>query len=388
MRVVCLQENLSKALNVVGRAVATRTTLPVTQNILLATDQGRLKLTATNLEIAITTWVGGKVEAEGALTIPARILTDFVSSLPEGQVEIVMTTKPLGIHLACGRFEGRVLGTDAEEFPPIPTVEGGVGITIAPKALRSAIEQVAFAAATEDSRPVLTGVNMEVENDQVTFAAADGFRLAVRTATLASPVSEAVGFIVPGRTFKEVDRLLVDQELPVEFMVTPQRSQAMFKLKNVELVTQLIQGAFPNYRQLMPQSYGTRTVMASQDFARAVRSASIFARDGSGIVRVQVFPAAKGATGKVVVSARAEELGDNTGEIDAEVEGTEAKIAFSSKYLTDVLSIIGTERLALDTTTASSPGVIRPVVSGKKGEGPAVASESYTHVVMPMFVQW
>ena len=189
MRLTCLQENLSKALNIVGRAVATRTTLPVTQNVLLSTDQGRLKLSATNLEIAINTWIGGKIETDGAITVPARLLADFVGSLPVGPIDIVMTPKPLGIQLTCGRFEGRLLGTDAEEFPPIPSVAEGIGVSILPKTLRAAINQVAFAAATEDSRPVLTGVKIELEGDTVTLAAADGFRLAVHTAKLASPIA-------------------------------------------------------------------------------------------------------------------------------------------------------------------------------------------------------
>ena len=377
MRFTCLQENLNRALNTVGRAVATRTTLPVTQNVLLATDQGRIKLSATNLEIAITTWIGGKIEAEGAITVPARLLTDFVSSLPEGQIDIAMTPKPLGIQLTCGRFEGRVLGTDAEEFPPIPSVEEGVGASIAPKTLRAAIDRVAFAAATEDSRPVLTGVKMEMEGDRVTFAAADGFRLAVHTAALASPVPEPTSFIIPARTLRELERLLADQEEPVEFTVTPQRSQAMFRLKSVELVSQLVQGTFPDYQQLVPQSFGTRTVVALQEFGRATRTAAIFARDGSGVVRIQVLPGSNGDGGKMVISARAEELGDNTGEVDAKVEGEEAKIAFSSKYLSDVLGVLSQEEVALETTTPSSPGVIRPV-----------GDTDYVHVIMPMFVQW
>ena len=377
MRLTCLQENLNRALNIVGRAVATRTTLPVTQNVLLATDQGQLKLSATNLEIGISTWIGGKIESEGAITVPARLLTDFVSSLPEGQIDLAMTPKPLGIQLTCGRFEGRILGTDAEEFPPIPSVEEGVGVSILPKTMRAAINQVAFAAATEDSRPVLTGVKMELEGDRVTFAAADGFRLAVHKATLASPVAEPTSFIIPARTLMELNRLLADQEEQVEFTVTPQRSQAMFRMKNVELVSQLVQGTFPNYQQLIPQSHGTRAVVKLQDLSRATRAAAIFARDGSGIVRIQILTGSNGVGGKLIVSARAEEVGDNTGEIDATVEGEEAKIAFSSKYISDVLTVISQDEVALETTTASSPGVLRPV-----------GVEDYVHVVMPMFVQW
>ena len=383
MRFTCLQENLSKALNTVGRAVATRSTLPVTQNVLMTTEEGRIKLTATNLEIAITTWIGGKVDEEGSVTVPARLLTDFVSSLPEDQIEVRQTPKPLGIELTSGRFEGRILGTDAEEFPPIPTVEDGVGVAMEAKVLRDAIDKIVFAAATEDSRPVLTGVKLEMEGDSVTFAAADGFRLAVQTANLASPVAEPVGCIIPARTLSELQRLLADQEDPVEFMVTPQKSQILFKLKNAELVSQLVQGKFPNYNQLIPETHSTRSIMSLRDFSRAIRTASIFARDGSGIVRIQAMPGADGSPGRVIISARAEELGDNTGVIDAAIDGEEAKIAFSSKYLTDVLGVLGSGQVALETTTPSSPGVIKPVSSNGSSD-----ESSYVHVVMPMFVQW
>ncbi|PKB65592.1 MAG: DNA polymerase III subunit beta [SAR202 cluster bacterium Io17-Chloro-G3] len=378
MKLSCLQENLSKALGIVGHAVATRSTLPITQNILMSTDQGRLKLSATNLEIAMTTWVGAKISDEGAVTVPARLLADFVTSLPQGQVEIAMIPKPRGIQVTCGRFEGRIMGTDPEEFPPIPSVQEGVGVTVPSQQLRQAINRVVFAAATEDSRPVLTGVKVELEGNKMTLAAADGFRLAVHGASLGSPVSEDTDFIIPARTLTELNRLLGDQTEAVEFTVTPQRSQALFRLQNVELVTQLVQGAFPNYRQLIPQSYGTRTIVSLKEFLQASHAASIFARDGGGIVRVQVIPGTGGGSGKLVVSARAEEVGDNQGEIDAVVEGPETKIAFSSKYLSDVLSILDEKgEVALETTTSSSPGVFRSVVD-----------DGYVHVIMPMFVQW
>ncbi|MBI4311669.1 MAG: DNA polymerase III subunit beta [Chloroflexi bacterium] len=377
MKVICLQENLSKALGIVGRAVATRTTLPVTQNVLMSTDQGRLKLSATNLEIAISTWVGGEVRAEGSLTVPARLLTDFVNSLPAERIEIVMTPRPLGIHLESGRSKASIHGTDAEEFPPIPTVEAGVGGAITPKALRTAIGLVAFAAATDDSRPVLTGVRIELEGDKATFAAADGFRLAVHTAPLAEPAAEPMSFIIPAKTLRELDRLVADQQEPVEFTVTPQRSQVLFRLANVELVSQLVQGTFPNYKQLIPQTFGTRTLVSREAFTRVTRTASIFARDGSGIVRLHIIPGAEASQSTMEVSARAEELGENTGEVDVKAEGGEAKIAFNSKYLNEVLGVLSQEEIALETTTPSSPGVIRPV-----------GVDNYTHVIMPMFVQW
>ena len=377
MRLSCLQENLSRGLTVVGRAVATRTTLPITQNVLISTDQSRLKLSATNLEIAISTWIGAQVEEEGAITVPARLLTEFVSSLPSERIDVESTAQPKGLALRCARFEANINGTDAEDFPPIPTVESGVTARVERGVLRDAIDYVAFAAATEDSRPVLTGIKVEMSGDDFTFAAADGFRLAVFKQKLASEVDEDLSFIVPARALQEVNRLIGSQEGPVEFMVTPSKSQVLFRLEGVEIVSQLIQGTFPNYSQLIPDKYEARVVVERAAFLRATRTASIFARDGSGIVRLQAT-AADGAPGRLTISSRAEELGDNQGEIDATIEGgEESKIAFNSKYLAEVLDVLGEGEVSLETTTPSSPGVLR-------GSG----NDSYVHVVMPMFVQW
>ena len=377
MRLSCLQENLSRGLSVVGRAVATRTTLPITQNVLISTDQSRLKLAATNLEIAISTWIGAQIEEEGSITIPARLLTEFANSLPAERIDITSVAQPKGLALKCARFEANMNGTDAEDFPPIPTVESGVIGKVEAQVLRDAITHVAFAAATEDSRPVLTGVKVEIVGEDFTFAAADGFRLAVYKGKLAEPVSEEISFIIPARAFQEVNRLIGSQEALVEFTVTPSKSQALFRLDNVEVVSQLIQGTFPNYAQLIPQSYDTKAVVDLEEFLRATRTAAIFARDGSGIVRVQVTGAANGSQGQLSISSRAEEVGDNQGEIDAKVEGGEAKIAFNSKYLSDVLDVLGKGEVALESTTSSSPGVLRPL-----------DKEGYVHVIMPMYVQW
>jgi DNA polymerase-3 subunit beta len=343
----------------------------------METDQSRLKLSATNLELAITTWVGAKVEEEGAMTIPARLLTDFINSLPSEQVDMEMTPRPLGIRFQCARFEAHINGADAQEFPPIPTVEQGVTARIDPQVLRTAISRVVFAAASEETRPVLTGIKLEITGQQFTLAGADGFRLAVYKGSLLEPAPEDAEAIVPARTLSELQRLLVDQDEPVELVITPSKSQILVHLKGVELVSQLIQGTFPNYAQLIPQSTGTRAVVDLQEFSRAARAASIFARDGGGIIRLQMMPGADGRAGEMVITSSAEEAGNNEGKIDAKVEGDEAKIAFSSRYLTDVLSVLERGEVALETTTPSSPGVVKPV-----------GNEDYVHVVMQMFVQW
>jgi len=377
MKLSCLQENLNRGLNVVGRAVATRATLPITNNVLLATEKSRLKLVATNLEMAISCWIGAKVEEEGTITVPARLLTEFISSLPSEKVDITLSPQTKTLGLKCARFEARISGIDAKDFPPIPKVEGGITTKVEVDALRQGIIQVAFAAATEESRPVLTGVDAKFEGDLLTLAAADGFRLAVYKLPVVEPVSQNTEVIIPARTLFELNRLMAEQEEAVEITANPNKGQALFRLKNVELVSQLIQGSFPNYAQLIPQSYTTRAVVSVTDFLRATKTASIFARDGSGIVRLMIAPGGELTPGKLVISARSEEIGDDVGEIDALVEGAEAKIAFNGKYLTDVLSVLHEAQVAVETTSPSSPGVIRPV-----------GADNYIHVVMPMFVQW
>jgi len=377
MRLSCLQENLNKGLSVVGRAVAARTTLPITNNVLLATDQSRLKLVATNLEMAISCWIGAKVEEEGAITVPARLLTEFIASLPSDRVDISLPPQSRSLELKCARFEARISGVDAKDFPPIPKIDEGTTTRVEVGALRQGISQVVFAAATEESRPVLTGVNAEFNGDLLTLAAADGFRLAVYKLPLAVPVSQETEAIIPARTLAELNRLLVDQEEPVDITVNPNKSQVLFRLKNIELVSQLVQGAFPKYAQLIPQSYNTRAVVDVAEFLRATKTASIFARDGSGIIRLVMASGGELTPGKVTISAQSEEMGDDVGEIDAMVEGEEAKIAFNGKYLIEVLGVLHEAQVALEITNPSSPGVIRPV-----------GVDNYIHVVMPMFVQW
>jgi len=377
MKLSCLQENLNWGLGIVGRAVPTRTTLPITNNILLETDQSRLKLVATNLEMAISCWIGAKVEEEGTITVPAKLLMEFISSLPKDKVDVAMAPKTKTLSVRCARYEARISGMDAKDFPPIPTVEQGIGTSIDVEALRQAITQVVFAAASEESRPVLTGVDAKFEGSNLTLAAADGFRLAVYKLGLSKPLSQKIEVIIPSRTLAELNRLMTDQEEPVEVTVNPNKSQILFKLKNIELVSQLIQGTFPQYEQLIPQSTGTKATVDVAEFLRATKTAAIFARDGTGIVRLIIAPGGELTPGKMTVSARSEEIGEDVGEIDAIVQGNEAKIAFNGKYLTDVLNVIKEAQVALETTSPSSPGVIKPV-----------GADNYVHVVMPMFVQW
>jgi DNA polymerase-3 subunit beta len=375
VKVQVLQENLQRGLSIVGRAVATRSTHPMTANVLLQTNQGRLKLVATDLDISISTWIGAKIDEEGATTVQARLISDFVSSLPPATVNLEIPDRSRQLKLACARNEASMSAMDAEDFPLVKSIDDGVRIQLDPKAFRRAIERVEFAAASDDSRPVLTGVHFKTDGSRLTLASADGFRLAVSDITLASAPSESIEVIVPARALREVARLLGDSNEPIEMRVNPARSQVLFSITDTEMVAQLIQGTFPNYSQLIPAQYNTRCIVDVDEFKRETRIAAIFARDGSGIIRL-VMAAANGQSGKLTISARADEVGDNEGSIDATIEGDAAKIAFNMRYLQDVLGALS-GKVALETTSPSSQGVFRP-----EGE------TDYVHVVMPMFVAW
>jgi DNA polymerase-3 subunit beta len=374
VKISCLQENLAKGLSIVGRAVASRSTLPVLSNVMLATDSGRLKLSATNLELGINCWVGAKVTEEGATTVPARLLTDFVNSLPPEQIDLELAVRTQTLNARCARFEANIKGIDAQEFPIIPTADDGEhAIRLEPEALRQMIDQVVFAAATDESRPILTGVLARFEGDRLTMAAADGFRLSVRGAPLAQPVDETIEVIIPARALGELARISADQEDWVEVVITPARNQILFHLRDIDLVSQLIEGRFPDYRQIIPSSHTTRTVLDTSGFLKVARVSHLFARDAANIVRLEVAPGDELMPGHITLAATSAELGDNVGQLDASIEGDPLEIAFNAKYLIDVLSVMDTAQVALETSSASSPGVLRPI-----------GDDDFVHVIMPM----
>ncbi|NUQ37281.1 MAG: DNA polymerase III subunit beta [Caldilineales bacterium] len=379
MRVSVLQENLAKGLAIVGRAVATRSTLPVLGNILLETDQSQLKLAAMNMEIGINCWIGAMIEEEGATTVPARLLGEFVNSLPKERIDMTLEVRTQTMHLSCARYEANIKGIDASEFPIIPTHRRQAGlptIAVSPDKLRRMIEQVAFAAATDESRPTLTGVYTRFDGDRLTMAATDGFRLALRSTLLDEPAPVALGVIIPARALSELGRIIaaldLDEEQEVEVTVTEARNQIMFHLPGVDLVSQLIEASFPDYTKIVPTSYNTRMVVNTAEFLKAMRVAYLFARDGANIVRLNILP---GDAGRILLTATSAEMGDNEADVDAQIEGEGLQVAFNAKFMIDVLNVIDTPEVIFEVVSAARPGLFRPVGAG---------AEEYTHVIMPM----
>jgi len=377
MRLSCQQEDLHRGLSAVSRAIPSRSTLPITQHILMDVGDSSVTLSATDAEtIAITYTIRADVEEPGSITMPSRLLADFIATLPHQPIVMTLAERSRQVSLACARNTASIGGMDPDDFPPIPSVQGGDAIHIDAARLRAGIAQTVFAAATDDSRPVLTGVHFHFKDKKLRLAAADGFRLSVHTLDIDSNVERTA--IVPARALGELGRLLQEaSDGQVEVTFNQTGTQVQFDVGHARLIANLIQGTFPNYDQLIPATYGTRTEVSVGDFMRETRIASIFARDGSGIVRIIATPGEGRDPGRLMLTARAEEVGDNEGVLDAVVEGQESKIAFNGRYLSDVLNVMDTDRVAIETTSPSSPGVLRPV-----------GDDRFVHVVMPMFVQW
>jgi DNA polymerase-3 subunit beta len=393
MRLSVLQENFAKGLSIVGRAVSSRSTLPVLGNILLSTDDNRLKLAATNLEVGVSCWLGAQVEDDGAITLPARLLTDWVSSMQPDRIDMEMVVRQMSMHLKCGRSESNIKGIDASEFPLIPTADGANALGLPAATLRKIIDQVAFAAADakDTSRPALTGVLAKFEGDRLTLAATDGYRLSVRRTLLPAAAPADISIVIPARSLGEVSRISgeADPDRPVEITVAQARNQILFRLfgkgegekgafHQVDLVSQLIDAKFPDYHAIMPKGHNTRTVLDTAAFLRALKVASLFARDASDRVVFTITPGSDTLPGQITLRATSAEAGDNVSDLDALVEGVPIEVAFNVRYMIEVLSVIDTPQVVLETTRSDRPGVFRPV-----GSGP----EEFAHVIMPMQLQ-
>src|SRR5687767_5585694 len=311
MRVTVLQENLARGLGIVSKAVSPRSTLPVLANILIASDEGRLRLSATNLEMGITCWIAARIEEEGSTTVPARTFADLVGTLPGDQVLLKLDTSTQTLNVRGGTSTNDIKCIDAQEFPPLPVPDFDGAVQINVGDFREMIHQVAFAASSDEARPVLMGVLVQVDKDKLTMAAADGFRLSVRKAVLSAPSAASVSAIVPAQALKELARVATDGEEPIYMVLPKGRGQVVFRVKDVEVVSQLIDGTFPDFQQIIPRSYKSRTLVSTSSLLKACKQAEIFAREGSNVVRLNIKNSGELQPGEVEISAHSEETGSN-----------------------------------------------------------------------------
>jgi DNA polymerase-3 subunit beta len=378
LKVTLPQETLKRGLRIVSHAVAEKSALPVLGNILLASDgQNRLKLTATDLHIGITIWLEAVVQEEGSITVPAKLLTDVVGSLPNDTITLTVDSQTQSVNVTCGLFEANIKGIEAEEFPLVPSIVAAEAqhASFVTADLRSVAEQVAVVAATEDTRPVLTGVLMRLKDSTATFVASDGIRLAVRTLTLSEPVATPLEVIIPAQALRDLRRISAEVET-IAVAVSNERGQLMFRAGDVELITRLIDGTFPNYERILPRRHTTRAVLETQEFGRAVKLASYFAAGSANVVRLTLEPGGAQGSSRLTISANATDVGGNTGEVDGAVEGEGGQIALNVALLAEAIATIATPQLALEIQTPLHPAVFTPI-----------GAEGYVHIMTPMTVR-
>jgi DNA polymerase-3 subunit beta len=378
LNVDVLQENLSRALSLVTRAVDSRPTLPVLANVRLEARDASLTVSATNLELSISTTIGAKVQTPGAVTLPAKTFSELVANLSPERVTLTLEPATSTVKIACGTTQGHLKGLPVSEFPLLPTAER-TDLALPGDVLKQMIGETLFAAAKEDNRPILTGLYFALEGDTLTMAAADGYRLALRTARLDGqlwgPLTEMV---IPARSLAEVARMLGDDDVCIT-LPDPLRQACdtvIFQSGATTVTTQLIDGRFPDFGAIIPKSYSTAATVYTTDLLRACKRAEIFARDSANSVTVRVTPSGAGyGPGEVMVAGKSAERGDNEGVIDASVEGEPLETSFNVRYLIDALNAVSEERVVLESNGPAHPGVLKP-------EG----REDWLVVTMPMSI--
>lgn len=372
MIVSVLQENLANSLNIVTKAVDSNPPLPVLANVLLETEDSRLKISATNLDMSISAWIGAKVEQSGSITLPARTLSEYVGMLSRERVDMRLDTSTHTLQMRCGIQTSSIRGIDADEFPPINHNEAA-DLQLEGETLREMILQTAFAAAREQNRPILTGVYLQLDGNTMTMAAADGYRLAVRTAEISESFDERRDMVIPARTMNEIARIVEDDQ-EVGLALPNQRNSVTFFAPNVLVSSQLLDGRFPDFASIIPRSFVTSTVMYTADLLVVCQRAEVFARDNANSASLSVKPAANpGEPAEVLIVGKSAERGDSEGMLDATAEGEALDISFNIKYLIDVLRVIKEERVIFQSNGPENPGVLKPE-----------NRDDFVHVVMPM----
>lgn len=366
MNISILQENLLSALTKTGRNLSNKPQLPVLQDVLIKTEDGRIVLTTTNLETTEIVKTGGKIEKEGEICVQSHLLTELVSSLPQETVRLV--AKDGNLNVSCSGVEATIPGIPGSEFPPLPKQGKGSCAILDKEGFLSALGSVIFSAATDEGRPLLTGVKVLVGGEDMTLAATDGYRLSVKK--FKSPLKTDLDLVIPARALTEVLKTGAEDKggKTILFSETSD-GQLWFVIGDTEIITRKIDGEYPDFKKIVPTKFTTRVVFDKEELSRAVKSAAIFARDNANIIRVHV------ENQTVRVSANTPAVGENKVEIDTKVNGEGGDIAFNSRFLSELLMNFPGKELIFEMTGSLNPGVFRPL-----------KDESFLHIIMPVRV--
>ncbi len=366
MRIICTQENLNHGLSIVSQAVGTDATLPVLANVLIQTENGQLKLSATDIKTGITVKIRGKVEEPGSVTVPAKLLSEYVRSLPPENITLQSQDKILKI--SCGDFNATLNGIDPEEFPLIPKIKDKKICTVSASDFVSLISKVVFAAASDESRPELAGVFMSFVGSQLTLAATDSYRLAEGIISGAKIEGKPKNAIVPSRTFAELLHI-IGQETEEKLIISLSDNEMMFEYGDSSLVTRLVEGQYPDYKQIIPDNFQTEALYDRDQLLQGIKVTGLFSREGANDIRFEFNVPAQITS----LEASSSQVGKNNSKIKAKIKGETSEVIFNHRYLLDGLNCLKDEQVQFLTNSSSGPGVFK---SAKK--------DGYTYVVMPI----
>lgn len=371
MKLSLLQENFNTALGNVSRFVSSKSQLPILNNILLSTDNGRLKLSATNLELSINYWIGAKIEEEGSITIPAKEITEFVSYLSSGKLDLILNENNL-LTLSSAKTESSFTTVPSTDYPEFPKIDTNTIFELDLSILNQAISQLAFAAATDDTRPTLTAILCQFSSDNLTLVATDGFRLSFKNIKLVNPINlntDQITFLIPAKSLIEVTKLAKNAS-KLKIGLTTDGHQVVFVLDDIELVSRLIEGDFPPYQRIMPETFTTKLYLNKDEFAQAVKIASVFAKESANVVKLNI------KTNSVDLTANAPQVGQNKASVESKVEGETLEIAFNYKFLTDFLNVCKSQEILIELNEPLTPGSFHDQ-----------SDPNFTHIIMPVRLQ-
>ncbi|MFA7308978.1 MAG: DNA polymerase III subunit beta [Patescibacteria group bacterium] len=369
MKITCVQENLAKALIHSSRLISLRSTLPILENVLLTTDQGRLKISATDLELGINYWIGVKIEEDGGVAVPSRLITEFVSNIREEKINLITST--FDVKIEGEKYNATIKGMNPEDFPTIPDISNHHLFSIPVKQLQSAISQVIFSAAGDNTRPTLAGVLIKYEKETLKMVATDSYRLAEKTIKVSATDKKAFQCIVPSRTINEVGKLLKDAGEKID--ICYDGNQILFDFGSIHLISRLIDGQYPNYEQIIPVSFETFITVEKDELMNVCKVASLFARESANSIKLRIMPGDEDGKGSLMISGQGVQIGESTNSIPVTFQGKEIEISFNAKYLLDVLPTITEKTIEMKFSGPASPGVMY-------GAG----KDDYVYLIMPL----
>ncbi len=368
MKLTCSQKNLKFALDIVSLAVNNSSTLPVLNNILLKASNKKLFLSATNLEIAINYSIAADVKNEGSITVPAKLIANYVSLLQDGEVELKVDGN-YTLQVKSAKSNTKIKGITPDEFPLIPTVEKDLAFSVSAKSFADGVNNTVFSAAIGGSRPILSGVYLVGEKDQLTFVATDSFRLAEKKISLAQKLEQNIECVIPVRTMLELAHILNDCDEKEELSITISKNQVLFAVNGIELISRLIEGKYPDYKQIIPRSHKTKLEVSVDDLTIATKRVSLFAKENNNSIKLSATN-----DGTLQIATDETTIGEEKADVMVKIEGEDNKIAINSHYLLDVLGHLK-ENVAIEMSEKLTPVVVRPL----KGE-------DYLYIIMPLKV--